>query len=413
MKNNSIIKTTAIAPILITLLSTPFVVQAEENLSDALTGGKLIANIQARYEFVDQDGISENAHAKTIRARLGYMTGTYYGFSALAEIDGTTHFGGEEFNSLENGKTTYPVVADPDSFRLNRANLKYTGFPETTLKAGRQRIILDDARFVGNVGWRQNEQTFDAFRGTNESIDGLKFNYAYLWRVNGITGSEHPRGEYDSDSHLFDVTYSGLDFADITAFGHWLDFEDAFEATSLATYGVRLKGSTMMTKDLKLLYAATFAHQADHGENTADVDENYYAAEAGLSYMGFTGKLGYEVLEGDGTVAFQTPLATKHKFQGFADVFLTTPADGVEDLYASLTYKSKPFAFLSKGLTVSVAFHDFEGNNDSTDMGSEIDAVLVVPFYDNFKAVTKYANYDGDGFASDRQKFMFAITYNY
>ncbi len=412
MNKKSLYSIAPFAPLLgLCMLVSP-TVSADESFTNALTSGKFIANVRVRYEFVDQDGSSNDANAKTIRARLGYETGEYYGFSALAEMDGTTHFGSEDFNSLENGKTAYPVVADPDSFRLNRANLKYTGFPDTVLKAGRQRIILDDARFVGNVGWRQNEQTYDGVRGTNKSIEDISINYAYLWRVNSITGSDAPSGEFDSNSHLLDVTYSGLDFVDITGFSHLLDFDDGKEGQSLATYGVRLKGNYMASEKVKLLYSGTFAHQVDHGSHPSDVDENFYAVEGGVSAYGFTGKLGYEVFEGNGTVSFQTPLATKHKFQGFADVFLTTPGDGLEDLYASLTYKSQPFSIFKKGITASVAYHDFEAEDSSTDMGSEFDAVLAVPLYD-FKIVTKYANYDGDGFAADREKFMFGVNYSF
>lgn len=395
------------------LFSVPSALYAEDTIGAALTGGKLSASIRVRYEFVDQDGFSNDADAKTVRARLGYETGSYYGLSALAEIDGTTHLGDDDFNSKENGNTAYPVVADPDSFRLNRANLKYTGIPDTVVKAGRQRIILGDARFVGNVGWRQNEQTFDAIRITNKSLDQHEFNYIYAWQVNGILGSDGPYGDFDSDSHFLDATYRGFGFVDISAFGHWLDFEDGKEASSLATYGVRLNGKTKINDSMTALYGATFALQREHAENTADVDENHYAVMAGLKWNGFTAKAGYDVFEGNGTVAFQTPLATGHKFQGFADVFLSTPADGLENFHVSLGYKSKPFSIFSKGIAATITYHDFEAENSTTDMGSEFDAVIAVPLYDHVKVVTKYADYEGDGFAADRQKFMLGINFSF
>jgi len=226
-------------------------------------------------------------------------------------------------------------------------------------------------------------------------------------------GSEAPLGEFDSDSHLLDMTFSGLGFADITAFGHWLDFEDAKEAISLATYGVRVGGNTSFSENVTVQYSVTFAHQVEHGENSSDISENFYSVACGVSWQGLTAKIGYEVLEGNGTVAFQTPLATKHKFQGFADVFLTTPADGLKDLNASLSFKSKPFSFLKKGITVVAAFHDFEGEDNSVDLGTEFDAALILPLPFNFKVVTKYADYDGKGFAADREKFMFGINYSF
>ena len=43
---------------------------------------------------------------------------------------------------------------------------------------------------------------------------------------------------------------------------------------------------------------------------------------------------GYEVLgadDGAALTSFQTPLATLHKFQGWADKFLTTPPNGIRE----------------------------------------------------------------------------------
>ena len=39
--------------------------------------------------------------------------------------------------------------------------------------------------------------------------------------------------------------------------------------------------------------------------------------------------------------SFQTLLATLHKFQGWADKFLTTPPNGIRDLYGSAGYTLK------------------------------------------------------------------------
>ena len=74
----------------------------------------------------------------------------------------------------------YPVVADPESYEINRLQLTNTSIIDTTITLGRQRIVLDDHRFVGNVGWRQNEQTFDALRVVNKHIPNLTID-AVTW----------------------------------------------------------------------------------------------------------------------------------------------------------------------------------------------------------------------------------------
>lgn len=393
--------------------SSTVVSQAEETLVQAINNGKLLTNIRVRYEYVDQDGIANIAHAKTARIRLGYETGSWENFSLLGEIDGTTYFGSEEFNSTVNSETTYPVVADPNSFRLDRLNIKYTGFSDTMIKAGRQRIILGDARFVGNVGWRQNEQTFDSVRFTNRSVPNVKIDYSYISHVNSIFGSEAALGDYGSNSNLLDVQYSWPDNFNITGFGHWLDFEEAKKASSLATYGIRLDGIISGPDTAKIGYDATIAHQENYADNKTNVNEEYYAIAGSVLWKHVTVKLGYEVFTGNGTVAFQTPLATLHKFQGLADVFLTTPVKGLKDFNITLGYQTSPFFYFLKGINIQTIYHDFEAENGSTDMGSEFDVLAVFPLDQGFKIVTMYANYDGANFAADRQKFSLGLNYQF
>jgi len=391
------------------LVSSSFVGMSEaaDDLKGAITGGKVLLNARLRYESVDQDGFSDDAHAVTARLRLGYETAPYKGFRFLGELDKTEHIGADRFNSLENGRTDYPIVADPDSFRLNRAQLIYEGIAKSKVDLGRQRIILDDSRFIGNVGWRQNEQTFDAVRLGTKAVPDTKVEYGYIWRVNRIFGSESPLGSWDSDSHFARAEYSGLDFLNIAAFGYWLDLESAPGASS-ETFGLRVSGKASLANDVSLAYAASYAQQSDYGNNPGDFDLDYYAVEGGVTWNKVTAKAGIEALEGDGSRGFSTPLATLHKFQGFADVFLTTPDVGIEDVYGAVSFKSK-WANLEKPTTFSLIYHDFEAESASTDLGSEWNAVIAVPLPNNLKLIGKYADYDGNGFRDDRRKAWFSI----
>ena len=105
-------------------------------------------------------------------------------------------------------------------------------------------------------------------------------------------------------------------------------------------------------------------------------------------------KGGYEVLGGDdgvGNRAFQTPLATKHAFQGWADVFLTTPADGIEDAYVGATVPLW-------GGQLQAWYHDFDAEQGSTSYGDEIDLSYghPIPAVPGLTALVKYASYDAD-----------------
>ena len=67
-------------------------------------------------------------------------------------------------------------MGDPETTELNQAYLSFRG-GETILSAGRQRLVLDNARFVGEGAWRQNQQTFDALTAQFgvKSLEGFGF----------------------------------------------------------------------------------------------------------------------------------------------------------------------------------------------------------------------------------------------
>ena len=120
-----------------------------------------IVNLRLRAEQVDQDG-RDDTTALTVRGRFGYNFKLESGWSALAEVEGIAHLNDDFSDTVDNvpGKA---VVADPEAFELNRLQIGWKG-EKANATVGRQRIILDGARYVGNVGFRQNEQTFDAAR---------------------------------------------------------------------------------------------------------------------------------------------------------------------------------------------------------------------------------------------------------
>ena len=75
---------------------------------------------------------------------------------------------------------------------------------------GRQRIILGDARFIGNLGWRQHEQTFDAVSITDAPLPDTVLTYAYVAGVNRVFGPHSPVGRFTGDTHFFNAVYSGF-----------------------------------------------------------------------------------------------------------------------------------------------------------------------------------------------------------
>ena len=164
----------------------------EENIADAFKNGDFIFDGRLRYENVSNASFLTDAEGLTFRARFGFQTASFHNFVLLAEGEFTRDIGVNNFNSTVNGKVGFPVIADPDSAELNRVSITYKGIKKTTLAAGRQRLILDNHRFIGNVGFRQNEQTFDSLMAQTKIIDGVTFTYVYVFQVNRIFGSQSP-----------------------------------------------------------------------------------------------------------------------------------------------------------------------------------------------------------------------------
>lgn len=369
---------------------------ADDDFTGALIGGKPTADLRLRYESVDQANALKDANAATLRLRLGYETGEFRGFGAFVEAETVTALGGENYNSTVNGKTAYATVVDPESTEINQAYLSYAGLADTKLKYGRQRIMLDNHRFIGNVGWRQNEQTFDAFTLSNASLPETNITAGYIYNVNRVFSDKSPQGDFKMNSPIFNVSYKGWSLGEVVGYGYLLDFTD-LATSSTQTYGLRLKGSAPLG-GVKVLYTAEYATQRDYRDNPRNFDLNYYLVEGGIGLSNAEFKLGYEVLGSNGTVAFQTPLATLHAMNGWADQFLATPAAGLKDAYLSA-------ATTVWGTRLEAIYHDFRADDSSTRYGTEWDLQAVKAIDKTYAVGAKYARYDAKNFSVDTDKF--------
>jgi len=370
---------------------------AAGTLIDALTKGKISMDLRYRFEWVDEDEIQKNAEASTLRTRLGYETEKYHGFGALIEFENITVIGNDRFNDTVNGKTEFPIVADPPDTEVNQAFLSYKPQATTSVRYGRQRITIDNHRFVGNVGWRQNEQTFDALSILTQAIPQTIGTYVYLTNVNRIFGDNHPTSsDIAMETHLINVSLRGPDGGSLTGYAYLLDFDDT-PLASTKTFGVRLQGSQEVNPKTKIIYTAEYADQTDYADGATSNDAPYYLGELGGVFDTTTLKASYEELGGDGSYGFSTPLATLHEFQGWTDRFasfpmngiLATPPNGVRDLF--FTFRLA----LQEGY-LTVVYHEFSSDHGNFDYGTEIGVSLQKTYFEHYIFGVKYASYDAD-----------------
>jgi hypothetical protein len=369
-----------------------------QTFTEALAAGKPILEIRPRFESVDQANLARDAEAFTVRTRLGWETGSWNDLKGLIEFEDVRQLGGERYNSGINGKTLYPVIADPEVTELNRLQATWTHSKTFSATLGRQRILLDDQRFVGAVAWRQDEQTFDAVRA-DATLGKVKVTAAYVAHVNRISAEA---ADWDSESWLVNAAMPVSTAFTPQAFVYALDFDNAPGSSSL-TWGLRATGR-WTAGDLVFAYAASFARQSDYGNNPASFDLDYRQAELSVTRGIVTAKAAYESLEGNGARGFSTPLATAHAFQGWADVFLTTPADGIEDANLTLTLKPK---LGDRPLELTARYHSFEAERTGADLGEELDLLASAAVTKRLTALVKYADYDGvPGFPSRRKVWV-------
>lgn len=360
-------------------------------------------DIRARYEFGDVDGM-DPSHALTFRERLGLKTQAWNGFSALVEGEFTQaaiddyNGGAAGVDPLVAGNT---VIADPETNELNQAYLQYSGFG-TTAKLGRQRIIYDNAAFIGNVGWRQNEQTYDALSLSNTSIDGLTLQYSFINQVNRIFGSDATgfRGDVGSNIHALNASYTGLEGVTLGGYIYLMDF-DGPDAWDNDTYGVSAK-----TKQFGLELYGEIAFQNDAG--AAQDDDSWYAHVTAAKTVGTqTFTAGVEHL----SAGFRTPLATLHAFNGFADVFLgqrvTGATGGLTDVYAS---HSVPLCW---GVKMTNTLHAYGDDEFSAGRGWEINSVFAKKFDEHFLAILKFAHFETGSALPTTTRVTMEINYTF
>ncbi len=389
-----------------------------DTLENIITNPKVSLEIRPRYEYADvKDNGKDSAKAFTVRTALGLNAQLFgvEGLGAQIQMMNVANFGWvDEYYPAQPG---YDTIMDPSQTRVTQANVSYSADGFTGI-VGRKMVVLDNARFIGNVGWRQMPQTYDLAALVYNGIENLSLLGAYVNRVHRITKD----GVLDTGSVLLHASYKVMPELTITAYDYMVEnFADHI--------GIRLTGKTAFN-DVKLHYAAEYAVQNDPsltdnddpilvpGVTDADKinqDADYYNLNVGLNYAGFIAGLGYEVLsdKGDGDMPFWTPLATLHAMNGWADVFLKTPDQGLEDFTVKLGYN-----FGEYGKLIGI-YHNFTADkelNGQDDLGDEIDIAYKYKIAKGLGLLLKFANYDaGDAVFNkhDTTKYWVQLDYKF
>jgi hypothetical protein len=376
-----------------------------ESLLSVLRNGEFHFVPRYRYEYADEDDQPNLGKSSTLRSRLNYRTPAARGWTGFVEVDDVRSIGPDSYNSTRNGRLDRPLIPDPEGTELNQALLSYAD-EQYTLTLGRQRLSLDDQRFIGPSAWRQNEQTLDAFT-TRVRYSRAEVLYSYVDNVNRTVGPDRgsPPADLRSNSHLVNARFILGPLGTLTTFAYLFDFDNVPEM-STNNYGALWSGSYPLGRNVSLVHSLSFAHQEDATNNENNFDAQYGQLQLGLRYRTWTAMLGRDVLTGDRTrvnSSFQTPLATLHGRQGFADKFTTTPPQGLTDDYVSITGTWRDLSLL-------ITAHRFAAEASDQDYGRELDVQLTYRIATRYDVLLKLADYSSDGFASDTGKMWLQVS---
>lgn len=364
-------------------------------------------DLRLRQEHVDDAGFARDADASTARLRAGLRLQPAAGWTVLVEGEGVA--GAGRYNSGANGETAYPGVADPTGAELNQL---WVGWKNARggVTLGRQRIALDNQRWVGNVGWRQNEQTFDAIALRWTPSPSLTASYHWLDKVHRAAGDKALNPllrERELDSHLLNLAWK-RGAQQLVGYAYLHDDRDVATA-STATWGLRWTGSAV--RDGRGFgWAAEAARQTGYARNPADYGHAYWLLEPSWTQGAVTLRAGWEHLGGDGATAVQTPLATLHAFNGWDDQFATTPAKGLEDRYLGAGGKFGRGRYDGK-LAWALAWHDYRADVGSLRYGREWNASLGFPLPGGLGGLLKLADYRADGFSRDNTRLWLQVEW--
>jgi len=379
---------------------TSIAVSADEQQANGATSVDL--SFRYRIETVDQQGFVDNAKASTLRTRATVKTQWIKSFKTIIEFDDVSEIGWNDYNSAAGtspNRTQYPVIADPQGTEVNQAYVQYSN-AGNQFAVGRQRILIGNQRYVGGVGWRQNEQTYDSLTYKGQLSEQLHITYAYVFNVNRIFGESVAAGDHTHNTHLFNMDYK-MGEAKLSAYYFAID-NKTLANFSNNTLGVRYSGRLD-----QLSYTLEFATQSEAATNPHHYQANYYLGDAKYQVNDLTFGAGIEVLGGDsvGGQGFTTSLATLHGFQGWADVFLATPVTGINDSYIDFAYKVN-------GYKLKGVYHDFSSDEASANYGTELDFVVSKKLNNKLTGLLKYANFSSDNVSyQSRDKVWLMFTY--
>lgn len=266
-----------------------------------------------------------------------------------------------------------------------------------SLKAGRQELVYDDSRMLGNVGWAHQARSHDLALFKFDKGLKIHLGFAYNENMDRATNLYGVDGNYKAMQFL----WLNKSFGDLSV--SFLALNNgteklAHDSLSSAPEYSQTIGPRLVYKKGKVNLAGTYYQQMGKSGG-ADVAANYFHVEGAYQLLeNLNVKVGYEHLSGndqtkdpDEQKAFSPLYGTNHKFNGFMDYFYVGKPGknhfnsvGLNDIYLNLTTKIKKVSVAAYVHLFSTAadLADATGKAMDAALGTEIDLVCAYKLND-------------------------------
>lgn len=366
--------------------------------------------LRPRYNVIDQSDKPERAEGFTVRAIAGFRTPPYRGLRLTLEAIHTDHFR-KDFNDdgAQLAASPYPLLPDPRYTGVNQANVEYAGDSGLRVRAGRQRLRIDNQRWVSDNDFRQIPQLFDGVWAAYGALANTELSGGYFSRMRTTSGDVS-----DLKLSILHAAWNPAPGHALAAYGYFHDQAQngaftGFADSSYRVLGLRAEGAAWRWGEIEAPYVLEYAQQRPYAGGDSRVDANYWRAGAGVAARDWTVRFDYEVKGSNGgRYGLQMPLTDFYAFNGWTLHFFNTPRAGLRDGWVTLRYSLGT-------ITLDGESHRFRSDFGGTGLGRENDVRLSWSIRGDLVVRLQHARYDPGSGTPDPsiRKTWLTLTYTY
>jgi hypothetical protein len=378
--------------------------------AQALAGGSGWLELRPRWNHIEESDKPETTQGGTVRMIAGWRSAPWHGLRATLEAIHADHFGKKRFNDdpADIATSPYPLLPDPRHTGVNRAFVEYAGAEGFAARLGRQRVELDNERWVSDNDFRQVPQLFDGATLEYSGLPSTRLVAGHYSRLRSTSGESE-----DIRLTIVNAAWNPAPGHTLGAFAYFHDQPDTapftgFQDESYRVHGVRAEGIAARWGAIEAPYVVELARQRPHAGGDSLIDARYWRVGAGVSTDRWMLRADYEVRgSNEGLYGLQMPLTDFYGFNGWTLKWFTNAREGLRDGWITGRASVGPVTFFAEA-------HRFESDFGGLDFGRELDASVAWEIRPNAVLRVQHARYDRgkDRDYADIRKTWLTLTYD-